>query len=472
MSIAASPLLDFPPSGEFSCAPPIEQFDRLPPQSVESEMCLLASMVLDPACIPGVRGMIAADDFFQADNGVIFRAVCDLFDAGRPVDAVILRAELVRRGVYADVGGTPYLAQLLGTVPSAAHALSYAADVREAASWRSVIGLAHDAIRAAYAPHKGVKADSAALALAGRFAAVARNGQGLRIHSAAEVCREVMDPAAAGAEEFIPTGIESLDATIGGWLRGGKHLIGGKAGMGKSALMKQAALNCAANGRTVGFISVEESRRKVIRNMLANLADVPNNRLAFRTLYPSDHAKVEAAAESLSALPLHVVDAARKLTEISAAAHRLAVEKGAEVIFVDHLHLIDGETDDNREREISKISAELKVLWRRLNVAGVEAAQLNRKGGRDRPGMENLRDSGSLEFDSDVILLLHREDYYNRSEPGYTPDKIMECNVAKNKDGAAGVLPMAFEESRLRIADLPANHERQQQPDNSEGAFI
>jgi replicative DNA helicase len=286
------------------------------------------------------------------------------------------------------------------------------------------------------------------------------------------VCREVMDPAAAGAEEFIPTGIESLDAQIGGWLRGGKHLIGGKAGMGKSALMKQAALNCAAAGRTVGFISVEESRRKVIRNMLANLADVPNNRLAFRTLYPTDHAKVEAASERLSGMPLHVVDAARKLTEISAAVHRLAVEKGAEVIFVDHLHLIDGETDDNREREISKISAELKVLWRRLNVAGVEAAQLNRKGGRDRPGMENLRDSGSLEFDSDVILLLHREDYYNRTEPSYTPDKILECNIAKNKDGATAILPLGFDESRLMILnradDLP---HRVNQRDGSEGAF-
>ena len=221
MTSHASTLLEFPPSGEFSCAPSVPEFDRLPPHSVESEMCLIASMALDPSCIPSVRGSVASEDFFAADNALIFRAVCDLFDAGRPVDVVILRAELIRRGVYADVGGAAYLAQLLGTVPSAAHAAQYAADVREAAAWRAVIGLAHDAIREAYAPRKGGKADAAALALAGRFAAVARNGQGLRIHSAAEVCREVMDPAAAGAEEFIPTGIDSLDATIGGWLRGG-----------------------------------------------------------------------------------------------------------------------------------------------------------------------------------------------------------------------------------------------------------
>jgi replicative DNA helicase len=138
---------------------------------------------------------------------------------------------------------------------------------------------------------------------------------------------------------------------------------------------------------------------------------------------------------------------------VRAAAQRLACEHGAEVVMVDHLHLIDPGAGENREREISTISAELKWCWKELGVCGVEAAQLNRKGGDERPWLDNLRDSGTLEADGDTVILLHREDYYRKSDPGYTPDGVLEAIVAKNKSGATGTVPLAFDESRQRITD-------------------
>lgn len=441
-------------------------FDRLPPSDVRAEMALLGALALagaDGAAFAQVAAMVAPSDFYQPDHQVIYAAMVDLHRRGRPIDAVTLRDELSSRTVLEEVGGIAYPAQIIGTVPSAAHAPHYAGIVRRHAQRRGGLALCNAYVAAAYAPHFGGDEEVVRELsdLAANVARLAAGGKANEVHRIDAVAAEVVARRQAGDVRHVPTRIGELDKVIGGFPRGGKTIVGAKAGMGKSAAIKQAGRNIAGAGTAFGLISVEETRHKVATNVIANESQVPNNRIAFGTAAEHEWHEIDQAVKRLADLPFYVCDSARQLSQIIAMAHVLACQYGCRVIAVDHVHIVGVEADreGNREREISRLSAELKWLWKDLDVCGVEAAQLNRKSGRDRPGLDSLRDSGTLEQDADVVILLHREDYYRKAEAQtnvapYTPDHVLEALVMKNKSGATGVVPLFFDEARQSVRDL------------------
>lgn len=442
------------------------QFDRLPPHSADAEAALLASMALavDRSVVAQVRGMIDREAFFQSDHQVIYDVLVDLHTARKGITALIVREELARRGQLEEVGGTAFVAQVLSTEYTSAHFARYAGIVREKWLLRQLITVCNDGLRAAYAPLEGDEsADDLFAELSRRAGKIAAGGKASQVYRLGHVAREVLTLSKSG--EFvrrIRTGIEGLDRVIGGLRRGGKNLIGGKPGMGKSLLLKQVLRNIAADGVPVGLITVEEDRFKVAENALSAASGIPNNRIAFGNLSPEEYAAAEATLPAIDGLPFFIVDSARKLSRIVAMANVLATQHKCEVIGVDHVHIVGTESpDENRERQISEISAGLKWAWKELGVAGVEAAQLNRKSGKERPALDSLRDSGSLEQDGDVILLLHREDYYRRLDckPGQSApemDGVLEVIVAKNKDGATGLIPLQLDEATQTVTDPPA----------------
>lgn len=439
---------------------PVRQFDKLPPHSVDAEMCLLASMMLagDMAKLvfSKIRASVSQHSFFQADHQIYFGVICDLHDRGRSIDSLIVREELIRRQLWEEVGGKDYLAQILNTVPSSAHYADYANIVREKSMLRQMIALCNESLQLAYAPASEDRAEDVLNDLASRAAKVAAAGKGDDVYRISDVVADVLRRRTQTEVLRIPTGIRDLDAVIGGLRKGGKTIVGGKPGMGKSMLIKQVMTNLSASGHKVGLITVEEGRHKVAENILSNASGVINNRIAFGTASEIEWNEIEGAAQTIKDHPFFVVDSARKLSRIVAMANVLVAQFGCEVIAVDHLHIIDGETNEHREREISKISAELKWVWKDLNVCGIEGAQLNRKDGRERPTLASLRDSGSLEQDGDTVLLLHREDYYRKIEGG-APDNVLEVIVGKNKDGATGTVPVYFREEIQTICDLKPN---------------
>ena len=443
------------------------ELDRLPPHDIEAEKCVLASMMLDRETIPAVRSVLGEDSWFSEDHHALARVIYAMTDDGKAVDSVSLRYELKRRGIFEEVGGNGYLAEILNAVPSSAHVDHYAGIVKECAMWRELIAMCNDGIRSAYSARAGKFMDPAAEALAklsSRAVKASAGGKLADVHRLVEVGFEVaeqLEQAAAGAGQgqFISTGLWELDASIGGLRKRGTTIVGAKPGMGKSALVKQIADNISRRGIPVGLITVEEDRYKVAGNRLSSASGVANNRIAHGKTTPGERQRVFTAAADLPA-EFYVMDVARKLSEIVAAAHLLATKHRCQVIAVDHLHIVDGERGDreNREREISRISGTLKGLWKDLNVAGVEACQLNRGSGSERPTMANLRDSGSLEADGDVILLLHREDYYRKKEwkpgmPAPAMDEVLEIIVGKNKDGAEGTIKAHFDEATQTIRD-------------------
>jgi replicative DNA helicase len=254
----------------------------------------------------------------------------------------------------------------------------------------------------------------------------------------------------------ISTGMNALDELIGGLALSRFTIIGAKGGMGKSQLGKQIALNAATAGVKVGIITVEENQEKIAENLLSNASGIENHKIAFGNLHAEDWKQlVDNAAPKLASLPIWIDDTSFNISQIVASANKLASKYKCQIIMVDHIHLIDGQRHNaTREREVAAISAALKTTFRKLDVAGVAMAQLNRAGEKGmRPDLTSLRDSGALEQDGDTIILLHREDYYHWKEQNFQADHMLEAIVTKNKDGRQGTALLNFDGATQSVKD-------------------
>jgi replicative DNA helicase len=433
------------------------QFDRLPPHSIEAEQCALSSLMLcgdDRATFDLIRSQLRTESFYQADHGIIFDTVCAMVDRGKPVDGVLVAEELKRRQLLEEIGGVPYLAEILGAMPSAAHGPHYANVVREKAVLRGIISASNDALRACYAPH------GSATEIANKFteelAALARTGSAAKFRTLGDALMEVLDRKTNPDVPRVRTGLADLDEVIGGLPLGEFTLIGGRPSMGKSQLAKQMLLNIARSGRKVGLVTVEETGEKVAENMLSNASGIENNRIAFGTLGPEDWHEIGRAEPELRKLPFYLDDVPQRLDEVSEAVTVAAIKHKCDVVAVDYLQLIDPGEQETENREVTKISRALKGLAKRLRIALVAVCQLNRgneTGCVRRPTLRDLRGSGSLEQDGDLIILLHREDYYRYQEPGYVPNHRLEAIVAKNKKGCMGTVRLHFSGKTQSITD-------------------
>lgn len=433
------------------------QFDRLPPHSYEAEMCLLASMMLDKDVATRAMQVVDRDDFFQADHQLIFDVLARRYRAGQPVDALLLREELVRRQLLEEVGGNAYLGQILDSVPSAAHGEHYAKVIRGKAVLRRIIAQSNDALRDCYAPLDGLTEAEVARKHADALSMIAATGTTDTFRRLGDVVSDVIDAKMRNEVRRVPTAIGSLDAVIGGLPLGGFVLIGGRPGSGKSQLGKQVLKNVAETFGPVGLVTVEESEEKVAENMLSNAAGVENNRIAYNRLEAGHWSELIRVTPDLERLDFWVDDAPVRLGEVESAVTTAAVKHGCRLVMVDYLQLIDPDTaGENENREITKISKTLKACAKRLDIALVAMCQLNRgneTGSIRKPALRDLRGSGSLEQDGDVIVLLHREDYYHYQEQGYVPTHQLEAIVAKNKYGCLGVVPLHFSGKYQRVRE-------------------
>ena len=436
------------------------QFEKMPPHSIDAEMSLIGSLLLlgeDKSRHAELMSVVKREAFYQADHQIIFDAIVAQRASDRPVDAVTTKAYLQNKKLYEECGGTEYFGQLLHKVPSAAHAMHYAEIVQGNFKLRQVISLANEALRDAYdaSPFDSALeyADSISSDLATKFADMANEGHVDEVRHISDAVAEVMRRKTEPTSRLQPTGIVPLDELIGGLGFGMSHTVAALPGIGKSALLKEFIVPCAQGGIPCGLITLEERRQKVATNMLSRGSGVANNRIQRGTASDEEWQTLAEVAEELSGLPIWISDHVFKISEVVAMAHLMHAKHGCRAIFVDHVHLIDAECGKgvNREQEVSKISKALKRTWSKLDVIGVQACQLNKAMGRERPTSANLRDSGSLHADSDVVMLLHREDYLRRDDPGYTRDNILEVIVDKNKDGATGVVPLYYDEARYLI---------------------
>lgn len=433
------------------------QFDRLPPHNTEAEQCTIASMML---CITAqefgrIRRMLLGDYFYQADHQIIFEAMCGVWDSGRHCDAVILREALLKRQLLDEIGGAAYLAKLLDTVPAPTHGEYYAKIVKENYLLRVCIATSNEILWDCFRPSATDSSIEIATKAVRTLSAIVAERDTNKIISLSDAMRTVVDRERGEHVRRLSTGLVDLDNLVGGLPRGKFTQVGARPGMGKSLILKQILRNAALAGDPVGIVSIEETSEKIAENCLSAASGIENNHIAYGNLSPEEWREIVTAQAKMNEVKFFISDQPTKLSEVESAITMLAVDHKCSIVAVDYIQCIDA-GEQNENREITLVSRTIKAAFKRLNVAGLVAVQLNRGptvGDGRRPALKDLRGSGSLEQDGDLILLLHSEDYYRRERGDGMRDHKLEIIVAKNKDGPQSDVPVRVDLKTQRVTD-------------------
>jgi replicative DNA helicase len=433
--------------------------DRLPPQNPEAEEAVLGSLLMDPEAVGKIAAFLKPDDFYRERNANLYAAMLAIYERREPVDFTTVTDELTRQGRYDEVGGLAYLSHLVGIVPTAVHVEYYARIVERTSVKRRLISAAGKIAAVAYDDSLDLdttleKAEQLLFGVAQRR--VTRDFE--HIGSILGEYLEQMEARAADAGgRGVPTGFIELEKLTGGLQRSDLIIVAARPSMGKSSLALNMVQNAALRHHaTCAIFSLEMSKQQLAHRLLCSESGVDATKLRLGMINESDQRKLHRAFELLSEAPIYIDDTPSiSITELRSKSRRLAAEVGIELVVVDYLQLATtGRNNENRVQEISAISQSLKGLARELNAPVLALSQLSRAVEARTPHipmLSDLRESGSLEQDADIVLFIYREDMYNRD----TDKKgIADIYVAKHRNGPTGQFSLLFLEKSTRFVDL------------------
>ena len=424
---------------------------RKMPCSLAAERALLGSVLVDPASLNEIAATVRATDFYVQEHREIYLAMRELFDASKEIDPVTLIDTLVHKGVYEKAGGESYIRSLLEVTPSAMNIADYARIVKEESTRRRIIEVCSEISDLSYTEQEGVPQ---VLDLAqSRFAEIAQGRDSRSFRHIREVLGDLMAhlhllQTDKDAAKGTPTGFEGVDKLLVGMGESDLVLVGARPGMGKTAFALNVATNVAfSSGKTVCIFSLEMSAEQLVSRMIASEALVDSYSLRSGQLTSEDWNKIADAAARLSNTDL-LIDDTPGIT-VTAMKSKLRNVKNLGLIVIDYLGLMESEQHyDNRALEVGLISRGLKMLAKELRVPVLCCAQLSRgpEGRTDkRPQLSDLRDSGAIEQDADVVMFLYRDEYYNTSrDPDQKDGNIAEVIIQKNRHGSTGNVKMAW----------------------------
>ena len=435
------------------------------PCALEAEQSVLGSILIDPNCFADLTEIIHADDFYLDEHGEIFYAMQDLFAKSREIDLVTLIDTLVSRGVYNEEESKKYIKVIAETVPSAANVLDYAKIVREKSLLRSLIGAADEIRETAFSAQGDVKdiIDSAEA----KVFSIAQGSESkgfVHIREAISRTYERLDLLARDkdAASGTPTGFSALDRTLVGLGEGDLVLIGARPGMGKTSFAMNVATNIAkSTQKNVCVFSLEMSAEQLASRMLSSEALVDSYAIRSGNLSTDQYKKLADAAAELSESNILIDDTTGiTVTRMKAKLRRV---KNLGLVVVDYLQLMQGERNsDNRVLEVGDISRGLKILAKELKIPVICCAQLSRgpESRTDkRPMLSDLRDSGAIEQDADIVMFLYRDEYYK--EPGAGEQSVAECIVAKNRHGSTGTVKLGWIGQFTKFITQDLEHEEE-----------
>ena len=436
---------------------------RIPPHNLEAEASVLGSALVDNDAIDRVEGLITPDVFYKEAHRKIWRAMEALRGRGEPVDLVTLAEELKKNGELDEVGGITYLVGLSEATPTAAYAEHYARIVAEKAVLRRLIAAAGEAMRLAYDEAGSVEE---VIDQAGRLILdVATHGPRHEFQEMRELVTKAHERIAQLREEgarsdLISSGFADLDRLIGGLGPGSLNIIAARPSMGKTAFALTIAQNIALRDRVpVAIFSLEMPALDLVLRMLSSEARVDMNRIRQAQLSDRDYDRLVKAAGRIYDAPIFIDDTpGLTLMELRSRARRLAAHQNVQMIVVDYMQLMSGgqstRNGANRQQEIAAISRGLKSLARELEVPVVALSQLSRaveNRPNKKPMLSDLRESGSIEQDADLVIFIYRDDYYNEhSEKA----GIAEIIVGKQRNGPIGTVELQFHAAHVRFNDL------------------
>ncbi|MBF0491422.1 MAG: replicative DNA helicase [Deltaproteobacteria bacterium] len=435
---------------------------KTPPHNHEAEQSVLAGILIDPDALGKVLEFIIPDDFYRESHRKIFHAMVTLFEKGEPTDLLVVANELKRSGALEEIGGYTYLSSLVDLLPSSANIVSYARIIKEKAVLRGLIHAATEIISQGYDSIDNIDSflDNAEQII---FRVSEK-----RSHQSFYPVKDIVKQSFKDIESLhekkglltgTPTGFRDLDRLTCGLQSSDLIIVAGRPSMGKTALALNMVENASCDhGVCTAVFSLEMSKEQLVQRMLCGLGKVDGSKLRGGFLNHDDWTRLTKAADKLSRAPMFIDDTpALSILEMRAKARRLKKENNLGLIVVDYLQLMRAaQHSDSREREISEISRSLKALAKELSVPVIALSQLNRSvenRADRRPQLSDLRESGAIEQDADVIAFIYRDEVYNKN----SVDKgVAEIIIGKQRNGPIGMVRLAFLSHYTRFENLAA----------------
>ncbi|TYP75363.1 replicative DNA helicase [Paenibacillus methanolicus] len=441
-------------------------FDRVPPQNTEAEQAVLGAVLIQAESLVTAMERLRSEDFYTPSHQLIYEAMVELGEANQPIDLVTLTAHLQGKQQLEEVGGVSYLAKLAGAVPTAANVDYYAQIVEEKSLLRRLIRTATQIVSNGYAAAEDVgimlnEAEQRILELSNR-----RSSSGFV--SIRDVLMEAFERVEIlysnkGTSTGIPSGFVDLDKMTAGFQRNDLIIVAARPSVGKTAFALNIAQNVGVRAKeTVAIFSLEMSAVQLVNRMICAESNVDAGRLRTGYLEGDDWEKLTMAISALSEAQIYIDDTPGiTVADIRAKCRRLKKERGLGMILIDYLQLIQGrgKAGENRQQEVSEISRTLKQIARELEVPVIALSQLSRgveQRQDKRPMMSDLRESGSIEQDADIVAFLYRDDYYDKESE---KKNIIEIIIAKQRNGPVGTVELAFLKSFNKFVSLDRTHQ-------------
>lgn len=439
--------------------------DKIPPQNIEAEMATLGAMLLDENVVPEITELIDSKAFYKIEHQLIGEAIFYLADARRKIDILTISELLEKKNVLEKTGGISYLTMLTEFVPTAANAVHYAQIVQEKNILRSLLNSATQIASLVYKKEDDITGIlDTAEKLIFEISEKRRDGGYVHIKEVIKDGIELIESLYHKKSHITgtPTGFADFDIKTAGLQKGDLVIVAGRPSMGKSALAASIAEHVAVEEKLpVGFFSVEMSREQLMQRFLCSQAKVDIHKVRTGFLAPSEWPILTSAAGRLSEAPIFIDDTpAISIFEMRSKARRLKAHHDIQLIIVDYLQMIRGtRSGESRQQEISEISQALKALAKELSVPLIAVSQLSRavESRTDRrPQLSDLRESGAIEQDADLVVLLLREEYYNP-----TPENkgIAELIIAKQRNGPVGSIYLGFLKEYMKFVNLSRNNQ-------------
>ena len=441
--------------------------NKLPPQNIEAEQSVLGSLLIDKDAIIKIADIISAEDFYRRAHEEIFQAVVDLYQKREPIDLLSLSSRLKEKKQLDEIGGLSYLTSLMNSVPTASHIVHYAKMVHQKRILRDLIGASHEISQLAW-EDKDIdelldEAEKKIFSIS--QTSLIQEFQHIKpyLHEAFERIDRLHK--GDGAWRGIPTGFADLDNILAGLQKADLVILAARPSLGKTSLALDIARHAATNEKVaVGIFSLEMSKEQLVERLIASQAGVELWRLRTGKLSDegadNDFVRISEALNRLSAAKLYIDDAASpNVLQIRTMARRLQAEKGLDLLIIDYLQLMQGSGRiENRTQEVSEISRSLKGLARELNIPIVALSQLSRspETRTDQiPRLSDLRESGAIEQDADVVLFIYREDKVKKDTD---KKNVAEIHIAKHRNGPTGKIELYFNEHYVSFKNLDKLH--------------
>ncbi len=441
---------------------PTNDLDRLPPQNIEAEQSVIGALLLENEAISPAIESLSADDFYKEAHRQIFLAMLDLYGKSEPIDLITLTEQLSKKEVLEKVGGASYLSNIASMVPTAANIKHYSKIVKEKATLRNLITTATEIITTTYDSEQSVnevldQAESKIFSISENMVKQSY----VHVKDVLKDTIEMVDKLYNKKELItgLPTGFMDLDEATTGFHPGDLIVIGARPGMGKTAFCLNVVTNAAiSDKRPIAVFSLEMTKEQLVLRMICSEAEVDSK--AVRSGYHSkeDYRKLVNSAGRLADAPIYIDDSFNTVLDIRAKSRRLKSEHGLGLIVIDYLQLMSSSSNVAREQVISEISRSLKALAKDLMVPIIVISQLNRscetRGGDKRPLIADLRESGAIEQDADIILFLYRGEYYPDVKDA--EEGVAELNIAKQRNGPVKRIKLSFIDKYTKFKNYTA----------------